>query len=63
MDSRGQSLNIAQKKRDIIKPQAFVFNTFDHIKRIYTAKSHNCHKKTYQLGNKGVHRIIPDDIQ
>lgn len=55
MDSRGQLLHIAQKKGDITKPQAFIYDTFDHIERIHAAGGHNGYKKTYQRVKKELH--------
>ncbi len=63
MDSRGQLLHIAQKKKDITKPQAFIYNIFDYIEWIHAAGSHNGYKKTYQRVKKEVHRISRDDVQ
>ena len=48
MDFRGQLLYIAQKKGDITKPQAFIYDAFDHIERIHAVGGHNSYKKTYQ---------------
>lgn len=47
IDLRGQLLHMAQKKRDITKPQAFVYNAFDYIKRIHTADGHDSYKRTF----------------
>lgn len=33
VDSRGQLLHVAQKKRYITKPQAFVYDAFDYIEQ------------------------------
>ena len=63
MDSRGQLLHIAQKKGDITKPQAFIYDAFDHIERIHAAGGHNGYKKTYQRVKKEVHGISRDDVQ
>ena len=57
MDSRRQILHVAQKNGDIIKPQAFVYDAFDYIQRIYTAEGHNSYKKTFQQVKKGVFGI------
>lgn len=63
MDFCGQLLHITQKKGDIIKLQAFVYDTFDYIEWIYAVGGHNGYKKTYQQIKKKVHRISRDDIQ
>lgn len=63
MDSRGQFLHIAQKKGDITKPQAFIYDGIDHIERIHTARGLNGYKKTYQLAKKEVNGIFRDDVQ
>ncbi len=34
VNSRRQLLNVAKKKEDITKPQALLYDAFDHIKRI-----------------------------
>ena len=47
VDSRRQLLHVAQKKGDITKPQAFVYDVFDYIERIHTAEGHNSYKKTF----------------
>ncbi len=46
INSRGQLLNMAQKKRDITKLQVFVYDVFDHIERIHSAGGHNGYRKT-----------------
>ncbi len=50
MDSRGQLLHIAQKKGDITKPQAFIYDAFDYIERIHAAGGHNGYKKNLSTG-------------
>ena len=62
MDSRGQLLHIAQKKGDITKPQAFIYDAFNHIKRIHAAGGYNGYKKTYQRVKKEVYEISRDDV-
>lgn len=40
------------------KPQAFVYNAFDHINRIHTLEGHNRYKKTFQqINQKGIWNI------
>ena len=48
VDSRRQLLHVAQKKRDITKPQASFYDLFDYIEQINTAGGHNGYKKTFQ---------------
>ena len=40
-NSNRQRLHLVQKKKDIIKPQAFVYDVFYNIKRIHAASGHN----------------------
>ena len=63
VDSQGQLLHIAQKKGAITKPQAFVYDTFDHIERRYAAGGYNGYKKTFQRVKKEVYGISRTDIQ
>ena len=63
VDSRGQLLHIAQKKGDITKPQAFVYDAFDYIKRIQAAGGHNGYKKTFQRVKNEVFAISRADVQ
>lgn len=62
MDSRGQLLHIAYKRRDITKPQAFVYDAFDHIEQIHAAEGHNGYKETFQRVKKEVYEISRDDV-
>lgn len=49
------------KKGDITKLQAFVYNAFDYIKRIYVIKNHEGYKN--QQVKKEVYKTFKDDIQ
>ena len=51
IDFRGQLLHIAEKK-DITKPQTFIYNAFNHIERIYAAGDHNGYKKYISVSRK-----------
>lgn len=48
---------MTHKKRDITRPQAFIYDTFDYIKRIYAASSHYGYKKIFQQVKKEVYDI------
>ena len=63
VNSRRQLLHVTQKKKDITKPQAFIYNAFDFIERIYTAGDHNGNKKTFQRVKKEVVGISRADVQ
>lgn len=52
-----------QKKGDIIKLQAFVYDAFDHIKRIHVAGGYNGYKKTFQRVIRKIYGISRDNIQ
>ncbi len=63
VDFRRILLHVAQKKRDITKPQAFLYDALNHIQRIYTTGGHNSYKKTFQQVKKGVFGISKADVQ
>ncbi len=63
VDSKKQLLNVAPKKRDITKPQAFVYDAFDHIKKVHADGGHNSYKKTYQQVKKEVFGISRAEVQ
>lgn len=63
VDSRGQLLHVAQKKGDISKPQAFVYDAFDNIERIPAASGHNGYKKTFQWVKREVFGISRAEVQ
>ena len=63
VDSRGQLLHVAQKKGEITKPQAFVYDAFDFIEKIHAARGHNGYKKTFQRVKKEVFGISRADVQ
>ncbi len=48
IDNRGQLFHAGLRKRDITRPQAFVYNIFDIIARIHSKGGHKGYKKTYQ---------------
>ena len=52
-----------QKKRDITKPQTFLYDVFNHINRIYAAGGHNGYKETFQQVKKKVFGISRAEIQ
>ena len=54
---------MAQKKGDITKPQAFVYDAFDHIERIHAAGGHKGYKKTFQQVKKEVFGISRAEVQ
>ncbi len=50
------------RKRDIIRPQAFVY-AFDNITRIHGRGGDNRYKRTYQRVKNEAYRISRDDVQ
>ncbi len=52
-----------QKKRDITKPQTFLYDVFNHINRIYAVGGHNGYKETFQQVKKKVFGISRAEIQ
>ncbi len=63
VNSRGQLLHVASEKEDTTKPQAFVYDTFDHIKKIHAVDGHNGYKKTFQQVKKEVFGISKAEVQ
>ena len=54
---------MALKKRDITKPQTFVYDVFDYIQRIHSTDGHNGYKKFFQLVKKEVIGISKTEIR
>ena len=63
VNPRGQLLHLAQKKRDMIKPQAFVYDAFDYIETIHSVGGHNVYKNTFQRVQKEVFGISRAKVQ
>ena len=63
VNSHRDLLHLAQKKGNITKSQAFVYNAFDYIERINTAGGHNGHKKAFQRVKKEIFGISRADVQ
>ena len=61
--NRGQLRYVGLRKRDITRPQAFVYDAFDIIAQIYGTEGHNGYKKTYQRVKNEAYRISKDDVQ
>ena len=63
IDNKGQLLHDGLGKRDITRPQAFVYNAFDIIAQIHAAGGHNWYKKTYQRVKNEAYGTSRDDVQ
>ncbi len=63
IDNDGQLLHVGLRKRDVTQPQAFTYNKFDIIARIYGTGGHNRYKKTYQQVKNKSYGISRDDVQ
>ena len=48
---------------DITKPQAFIYDAFDHIKRIHVEDGHNDYQKMFQRVKKELFGISRAEVQ
>lgn len=53
----------AYDKKRVRKPQAFVYDAFDHIERIHAASGHNGYKKTFQRVKREVFGISRAEVR
>ncbi len=63
IDNRGQLLHVGLRKKDITRPQTFVYDAFVIIAWIHDTGGHNRYKKTYQRAKNEAYGISKDDVQ
>ena len=62
IDNKGEVLYVGLRKRDITRPQAFVYNAFDVIARIHGTGKNNRYTKIYQRMKNKAYGISRNDV-